>query len=271
MISVVVNCDTRPVHPEIEGMFKGVRSRDFLVDGIKNKIKFFEGHEIEVIAFVDVHEPLTVEQFNEMSELCSAIVVRKHDRRYRGNDPFGPFNDINYLQALFMARGDIIAHFDQDIAAFSNSPDVVHCLLQHLDSYNFVCGPSVNHPHPCHAPEYEGKFWASTRFFMCKRETLKFDVLERAIREPQWFYDTYDRPPRESPWMEQFLGILGEYKVLYPKPEMDRYAIFPWMRYRDGLLAQLNGLPYPEVQRLIERAGGAGTFYDGADASYFGL
>lgn len=270
-ISVCINVDTRPVRSQFEGLRKGACSRDFLDAGIANKRKFFEGHDCEFIVTVDEHEGLTTQQLDRLHALSDCLIVRKHTKHYRSADPFGGFNDVNFLQTLFMARGDVVCHFDGDMAAFCNNPDVILCLLQHLDQYKFVCYPSTCSPAPCYAPEYQNQFWASTRFFMCKRETLKFDDLERAIRDPQWFYNSYSRPPRENPWLEQFLGIMGEYKVLYPPVELSRWAVFPWMHYQDGVMERLNAMPYDQVRQFLEAAGGPGIFYDGADSNLMRL
>ncbi len=274
MISVVLNCDTRPVSLAFQGLHKGVRSRDFLrTAGLLNKRNFFKGHEIELIVFVDEHEPLTAEEYYDLHTHADCVVIRKHSKYYRGANPFSAFNDVNYLHALSMVRGEHVAHFDMDMAAFSADGSVADWMLGMLESgmHKFISYPSVNAPAPCHAPEYLDKWWASTRFFMCKRETLDFTVLERAIRDPQWFYSTYDRPPRENPWTEQFLGIMGDYQVLYPLPSLESWAVFPWMNYRDGALEKLNSMTHDQVAAAIHRAGGAGTFYDGVDVNLMGV
>jgi len=270
MISIVLNADTRPVDLEFQGLTKGPRSRDFISrSALENKRKFFEGFDIEMIVHLDEHEPLSHEQYDVLHELCDAVVVRKHTRHYRDCDPFNGFNDINYLQALSMARGSYVAHFDQDMMAFAKDKSAVQMMMAEVDSgrYKFICNPSVNTPHPCHAPEYVGKFWASTRFFFCKRESLDLGALEHAIREPQWLYENYGRPPRENNWTEGFLGVLSNYSVLYPKPEIDSWAIFPWMKYVDGTIDRLSTMPYGQVASLIYKAGGDGIFWDGIDAT----
>jgi len=57
LISVVINCDTRPEKNEQTGLFGGVCNEDFLTDGVFNKIKFFDGFNIEIPVgkyFIDV-------------------------------------------------------------------------------------------------------------------------------------------------------------------------------------------------------------------------
>ena len=43
------------------------------------------------------------------------------------------------------------------------------------------------------------------------------------------------------------------------------------MRYNDGLLERMNGMPYAAIQSALLRAGGPGLFYDGCDANLLGL
>lgn len=270
MISIVINADTRPVRNEFGGMFNGVRSRDFIGrSALENKRKFFSGFDAELIVHIDEHEPLTNEQYSALHELCDCVVVRKHSKYYRGANPFGSFNDVSYLQALSMARGTHVAHFDQDMVASTSDDSIVNWMFDTVDSgeKKFVCYPSTCSPAPCHAPEYNNQWWVSTRFFFCRRESLELDVLERAIREPQWLYETVSRPPRENNWTEGFLGVMSGHSVIYPKPEIDRWAIFPWMSYRDGLMDKINAMSHGGVADLIHRAGGDGVFYDGVDAN----
>lgn len=273
-LSLLINADTRPVHPSFEGMHKGVRSRDFIGRAaIEGKRKFFEGFDCEVIVHIDEHEPLTHEQYDVLHECCDVVVVRKHSKSYRGNDPFYPFNDVNYLQTFAMARCDLVAHFDQDVTAFAADGAPARWMVDEIISgkTKFISYPSKNHPHPVHAPDHLGMFWASTRFFLCHRDSIKLDVLEHAIREPQWLYENYSRPPQESPWTEQFLAVMNNYEVTYPKPDIDHWAIFPWMSYEDGLLDRMASLPYGDIASGIYRAGGEGIFHDGIDSRLTGL
>lgn len=270
LISVILNLDTRPVCSEFQGLHKGVRSRDFIgKSNLENKRKFFEGFNIEVIAHIDEHEPLTREQYDTLHDLCDCVVVRKHTKYYRGADPFHKFNDISYIQALSLARGEYVAHFDQDMAAFTYDRSIIDWMHDEVNSgrHKFVCNPSTCSPAPCFAPEYENKWWASTRFFFCKREQIDITALERAIRDPEWAYTTYDRPPRINPWTEAFLGIMANYSVIYPPVELDRWAVFPWMNYRDGVLERMNQMPYSEVALRLRAAGGDGIFWDGVDSN----
>src|SRR5690349_249232 len=106
-ISIVINCDTRPPKNTADQIFSGVVDTDFLTDGIVNKIKFFDGFDIEVILFIDKHQDIPQETLSYIYSMCDAVVIRKH------TDEPG-FNDYNYHSALSLARGEIVCHFDQD-------------------------------------------------------------------------------------------------------------------------------------------------------------
>lgn len=274
MISCVLNVDTRPVSLEFQGMHKGVRSRDFLgTAGLLNKRNFFKGHDIELIVFLDEHEPLTEAEYYALHTHADCVVIRKHSKYYRGANPFHKFNDISYIQALSMARGDVVAHFDGDMAAFCADSSPIDWMLDEVGSgrHKFVCYPSRCSPAPCEAPAYQNKWWASTRFFVCQRESIDITALEHAIREPEWAYATYDRPPVINPWTEAFLGIMANYSVLYPPPNIASWAVFPWMTYKEGTMEKLNAMPYPEIAAAINRAGGDGVFWDGVDVNLMAL
>lgn len=273
-VSIILNADTRPVCPEFQGMWNGVRSRDFIsAANLINKRKFFEGYETELIVFIDEHEPLTQSEYDALHQHCDCLVVRKHSKYYRGNDPFGPFNDVNYWQAFAMCRSDYIAHFDQDVVAFKRSKDVLDWMFDEIDSgrHKFVCYPSPHSPDPCVNEKYQGKFWASTRFFLAKRDAIKLDDLERGIRDNTWFFEKYGTPPVVNPWTESFLSQMNGFSVIYPPVALHQWAVFPWAKYIDGTIEKMNGMEYAQIHAALERAGGSGIFWDGADSSLMRL
>jgi hypothetical protein len=96
-ISLVINCDTRAGflnnESSAEKMFEGCRSVDFLIEGVRNKIKFFEGFDKEVIVFVDEHEIIPQDVMNELRFMVDTVVVRKHDKKFGDIQSYDKFND----------------------------------------------------------------------------------------------------------------------------------------------------------------------------------
>lgn len=244
-VSIIINCDTRPENNSENGLTKGVVSRDFLTDGLLNKVKFFSGFELEVIMCIDEHEPIAEEDFNYMKTLASTIVIRKHT-----DEP--KFNDWNYWRALAMASGDIICHFDQDSVAFSSSPSAVQEMIDLLDKYDYVSYPSHWSPNPVVDLNYD-YWWCSTRFFMCKRTTLDLTEIKKCLEDSGYLYEKYPASVR-NPWMEHVLGLTAKYTgngVYYPPMELDKLAIFSWGSYDKWILRRLNGYSYDEIKNWL--------------------
>jgi len=241
-VSIVINCDTRPENSTAEHMFNGCANEDFLTDGLFNKIKFFSGFETEVILYVDQHLPLSEKTLTYVQSLTDVLVIRKHT-----NEP--SFNDWNYIRALQMASGNIVCHFDQDSAAFASSTEAVQELINLLDTYSYISYPSHWTPNAVHDPSFNYR-WVSTRFFMCKRETLNFHETIKCLTNYEYFCETY-RPSRACPWTEHFLGLIANSNVYYPPIELDKLAIFSWGSYQKYTLMRLNELPYDDVIKFI--------------------
>ena len=240
-ISVIINADTRPERLNESGLSKGVVSRDFLTEGVINKINFFKGFDIETILFIDEHEPIPLPIYEQLLQLCNTVVIRKHTSEHS-------FNDYNYISAFALARGEYICHFDQDTAAFTHSPAFIDGLIELTEKYAFVSYPSYWSPNAVSDPSFEGRMWASTRFFICKREVINISTLSRCIKNPDWAYSTFDNPPRKCPWTEHFLTLTNSNSVFYPPIDNARGTVFSWGSYRNGLLAELNRKSYPEIQ-----------------------
>lgn len=255
MISIVINADTRPGIQESEStatrMFDGCRSIDFLVEGVKNKINFFEGHEKEVIMFIDEHETVPSSILSDLTGLVDKLMVRRHTSEHH-------FNDFNYLSALKMATGDIIAHFDQDCCAFAKKDAAVPLqLISLLDMFAYVSYPSLHSPHAVNDPSFDYD-WVSTRFFMCKRSVLDFEEITRGLNEYEWFYNKYPAS-RKCHWLEHILGLIAKYRdqhIFYPELNLKSYAIFCWNKYKGSTMETLNAMNYDEVKHYIDRAGG---------------
>lgn len=252
-VSIVVNCDTRDgflnSETSAEHMFDGCKSKDFLTHGIRNKIKFFDGFDHEVILYVDEHGMIDRDFVEELHWLADSLVIRSHTSENN-------FNDYNYLRALFMASGDIICHVDQDTACFASSQQSVQNLIDLLNDFSFVSYPSHWSPRAVHDESFGKRTWASTRFFLCKRETLKWDVLLQCLKEPEWAYQTFGDSPRRLNWLEHFLSLANSDSVYYPPMNLDQLAIFSWKNYRSGVLKELNGMNYEGVKNFINNHGG---------------
>lgn len=250
-ISIVINADTRPLNTSADQMFSGTVSRDYLTEGVKNKIKFFEGYEKEVILYIDQHEPLSDELLAEIRPLCDKLMTRLHT-----NEP--SFNCWNYHRALSLATGDIICHFDQDTAAFTTGKEYVDELIENLNRYQLVSYPSHWSPNPVHDDSFGGKYWCSTRFFLCRKEALKLPELAECIKDPEWMYLKYGDSPRRCNWLEHYLAKINYNAVYYPPVELHKGAIFNWKTYQDGTLNILNNADYETIKQWILHKGGIG-------------
>jgi hypothetical protein len=145
MISLVINLDTRRGFMESETvqktMLDGTRSLDFFTEGIINKIRFFVfgGYNVETIVFIDIHErlPKKTEQWllnQQANGTIDHLVFSKHTEKYEGKY-FAKWNDLNFLNALAMARGEYVVHFDGPVVG----------VLHHKP---IGCG-FKSHSHPC--------------------------------------------------------------------------------------------------------------------------
>jgi hypothetical protein len=258
-ISLVINADSRSGFKDNEStadkMFEGCRSMDFLIEGVRNKIKFFEGFEKEVILFIDEHEIIPAEVIQEIRFMVDTLVVRKHDKNFKDIKDFASFNDLNYLSALQLARGEIICHADQDTAMFTNDQNSVQELIDMLKDHKFVSYPSYWSPRAITDPSFGNRTWASTRFFLCKRDALKFDTLMHCIEDAEWAYQTFGDSPRRCNWLEHFLTMTNNDSCYYPTMDLTKRAIFCWKNYKTGVLDELNKMSYQEVKKYIEDCG----------------
>lgn len=252
MISVVLNCDNRRgSDSEVnttgdfgKGSLQGVRSYDFICEGVRNKLQFFSGYSVEMILYVDEVEPLPDNVRSEIHEMVKRkeidiFICQPHERKSKR------WNERLYLNALKIAKGDYVAHFDQDCAAFRDpNSDIVGNYLYWLNEggYQFICQPTT-----MELKDHK-MWWASTRFFICKRETLDFVQLDEAVSNEGARFAKYGHAPA----LEHVLGRMGG--VFYPPANWDEYLVFCWARYNKGTLAKLNRSPYEEVKKyIIER------------------
>lgn len=255
-LSVIINADTRSGFQDSESnatvMFNGCRSQDFLLDGVKNKINFFRDFpEKEVILYIDEHLPMPERVVAEIRSMVDTLVIRKHNKKVSNMEYCHNFNDYNYLSALFMARGEVIFHADQDTACFTHGKESIDEMISMLDTHKFVSYPSHWSPNAVTDPSFGGITWASTRFFFCKRETLKFDTLIECIKNPEWAYATFGDSPRKCHWLEHWLTKTNGNSAYYPPLDLNKIAVFSWGNYKTGILKHLNELDYSGVRGFI--------------------
>tara|TARA_R110000868_G_scaffold243012_1_gene498716 strand:+ start:1883 stop:2668 length:786 start_codon:yes stop_codon:yes gene_type:complete len=240
-ISLVINCDTRPAKDSADGLFSGTSNEDFLTDGIANKIKFFEGFDIETIVFIDEHLPISDDTLQYLRSIADTVVVRKHT-----SEP--GFNDNNYLSALSLATGKYVCHCDQDTALFTSSAEPINKMIGWLESWDYISYPSHWSPKAVDDPTFD-HVWASTRFFICKRETIDFTELRWMMADYNRCYEKYPAN-RKCFWTEHWLGLIARDKgkgVFYPAIVDSDCLIFSWGRYEQWLLRRLNGYSYQQV------------------------
>lgn len=259
MISVVINADTRPgwresvftVGDRGQGSLQGCRSIDFLFEGVRNKMDFFRGYKTQCILCIDEHETIPHSEMMEISQLVhsygneSSISIGSHDRtRFR-------WYDYITIEALRKAEGEYIVHFDADANAARrrddcNIVDSYFCWLK-SNEYEFICQPSDL------TYEQHKMYWASTRFFICKRESLHLDDIESCLDNEYLFSKYGGRHYSPHPCcLEHTLGIIaGHGRVLYPPREDDQYLVWNWSRYYEGTLKWINESSYNDVRRYI--------------------
>lgn len=219
----------------------GCRSYDFLTHGVIAAQKFFEGFEIETILCVDQHGEIPLEVWDkwECAKLTGQLQqlhVAPFDRsKYR-------FNDQLYIQALKRATGEFVVKVDQDVALFRHpNSNIVEQYLRWLDNgFAYVCQPHNGGDMMWHA---------STRFFICKRETLDFPEIERCL--DQNYVNRKYGTGWWCPCLEHILGVQQQGKVLYPPLQPDDYLIWSWVKYYRGILPKLNAMTYEQVRDYI--------------------
>lgn len=244
-LSIIISCDTRPQRDSFGGEnLTGVVNEDFLTDGIYNKVKFFDGFDKEVIVSIDEHLPVPENTLRYIRTLADVVLIRKHTNE-------DGFNDNNYLRSLHLASGDIIVKIDQDTALFAKDKFVVSDLLGTLDDCDFISYPSHWSPHPVIDNSFDHR-WCSTRFFMCKKESLDLAEIEKC-KDYEYWCNTYP-VNRKCPWLEHWIGSIAKYRnqeIYYPKMDTSNYIIFSWGSYEKYTLRRLNEMPYSEIEKWL--------------------
>lgn len=260
MISVAINTDTRTgwlndqfscgEDDHIEGLH-GVRSIDFMIDGVTNKMNFFSGceHTLQCILYIDEHESLSNEHLRIITDNVehygngSHVIVNRCTNKTARMKDFR-WCDWLYMDALRYAEGDYIVHFDGDTNAFRTPQcNIVSKYINWLDSgeWKFVSQPTNM------SVEDHGMWWASTRFLIYKQNVIDYDEMKRCM-DNKYLLDNYpfaSSLTRLPFCLEQTLGVMaGKNGVLYPDRQDDEYCIFTWMKYFKGTLRWLNDMPY---------------------------
>jgi len=265
MISIVINADTRKGSElkDSEQLFmtKVTVSFDYLIEGVRNKIDFFSGYDCEIILYIDRHLDVPSSLFTDnyrIKNIPLTICISDHQESFDDQKYFPKWNDMNYLRALYLARGEYIVHFDQDMAAFKQPNSlIIKQMLSWLNIYKFISYPSHWSPNPEANDNNWEYWWASTRFFLCKRSQLNFTELEKCLRSSEYLYNKYGDMNRKCPWLEHILGIIAKKNyVYYPPINLNDYAIFCWSKYQQGLYSKLNNKDYNEIKHFIEQNGG---------------
>lgn len=243
LISLCINVDTRNKKNQNDGLFNGAVNIDFLTDGVFNKIKFFAGFDIETIVFIDEHNPVDEKTLSYLRHICDTVVIRKHTNEEK-------FNDYNYLSTLSLCRGEYICHIDGDMACFTENKEPIQRMIGWLEEYDFVSYPWLHSPNPDVNPNYD-YWWCSTRFFMCKKESLDITEIRKCLQDSDYLYGKYPASVR-NPWLEHILGLYAKYNgkkkgVFYPPLDFSTHIIFCWNNYDDYILRRLNELSYQEV------------------------
>jgi len=264
MISIVINSDTRAGFMEqvsTQGkMFEGTRSLDYLTYGVRNKREFFKNYDVELTLFIDLHERLPQETETELLNMLhngeiQNLVFNNHCEYLHDSEYFPKFNDINYINALALARGEYIVHFDNDMAAFLGDENVIKEWFQMLDDgkYDYISYPSAHSPLPIYDPSFD-YVWASTRFFITKN--FDYSEVKKCLQDNEYLYSKYGDRQRKCPWTEHILGLTAKKGVFYPPLDLNRCMVFSWSNYISGTYEKMNQLNYNQKKSLVQTLGG---------------
>lgn len=247
-ISIVINADTRPGSGDVdtivgrygEGSLQGCRNYDFLIDGIKNKRDYFSGSDFEIILVVDEVEPIPEIIREKMERYADRVEARKFDHSLHR------WNDRLYLSSLELGEGEFVVHFDQDVMAYRDPNSII--VQQYLEWLDYGPAKFICQPTPL---TYEQHLMdhASTRFFICKRESLNIPELTSCLDDG---YRRKNYGDKHAPALEHIIGIVsGMGTVMYPPLDWNDHVIASWTTYRSGLYSQLSQLAYPEIVHYL--------------------
>lgn len=265
-VSLVYNLDSRPKWKDARTSTAdcdgGCRSTDFFTDGLLNKIEFLKSPdvELEVIVYVDIHEPLTEEINSFFDQMIGQnklhhLIIKQHSAERFGSMYGKKNNDLIYVEALDLATGDYVVHFDSDIAAFRKSDvNMTQWYMYQLENYKYVSIPSDWSPNCVDISsirwQHMDYMWASTRFFICERKTLPSkDELLKCFNN-DYLESHYGKAAKPN-CLEHILGVIAEPGSVYYPPMSDFYLILSWSTYWKGMLGKLNTMPFQEVRDYV--------------------
>ncbi|MHC4270622.1 MAG: hypothetical protein ACYSTS_19500 [Planctomycetota bacterium] len=232
-----------------------------MIKGLREKIKFIGNHEIEVIVYVDKHIQipshirLELESMEFFGKINKLIIKDHTDERY-GKKYGKNNNDLIYIESLSHATGDYIVHFDADTLAYEKEDyDAIGEHIKLLDKYDYVSIPTPDSPY-CVSPDssimkglkYQ---WASTRYFICKRETIPNTEELLKCLDNKYLKNKYGMIAKPN-CLEHILGVIaGPDKVYYPPVDEENYYITSWGSYFNGIIHELSKMDYKDVIKYI--------------------
>lgn len=269
-ISLVVNLDSRKGFLEDDtytGPAGGTKSLEYFTAGLRHKVlalKQFENYDVETIVSIDWHEPLPDSILDSLLDYIkqghiSCLSFNQHKELLEG--VYNPkWLDFAILNALFMARHEYVIHVDQDTCMVFKDNSILEEWFSYLDDglFDYVSYPSIYSPDPVIDDGFKGEyFWASTRFFMCKRSILDYTEISKCLRSSEYLYGKYGAKRKQCPWLEHVLGIqAGNGRVFYPPQDYRKALIFCWSSYYKGLYARIHDMTFEQLRGLILVHGG---------------
>lgn len=257
-VTQVILADTRPgwlsdscfIGEYGKQNLEGCRSIDFMTDAVIAKKWFIESELVDdsrVSLLVDEHEPITPALDELAAKVGDFVSVSNWNRSdHRWYDKI----QIRALRMGIETGADVIVKWDGDCIGYRREGfDFFAHALELMDKTGaaYICQSTPLNP------DEHGMKHASTRFFLCRAETLDLDKAE-------WLLDDFQRaktfPCRHLPCLEHILGAMAGDRVCYPKSDYDNWVVWSWVKYFKGTIAKLNAATYGQVLGYIEDCGG---------------
>jgi len=218
MISIVINLQS---------------SNDNLVAVVKNKQSFFDGFKFETIVFIEEYQKKEIQQetLQELRQVCDRIILHKQSFKFDNIESFIRYKELNYANALQVARGDVIVHFGH-IFVYRRNRRSVERLLEYLLECSYVCYPF-------------SEFGVSMEFFACWRNSVDYTEIMKCIKSEEYFHDKYSKfNHKYEHKLSHILGSMSPRGVLSAE-DRDEY-LFLKSEYKEIL-------PFPYLKKTVER------------------